>query len=144
MSLWAVTASFHPPSEKARLSNFRCFRRQLSIPLLTVEWSATASYQLSDDEANRLVRLHEGDLMWQKERLLSIALRHLPENCDAILLIDAHILLPDPSWPERLKEALNLWLVVQPFREVHHLPPMPAGQHAASELLLAQPIHRSF
>ena len=144
MSLWAVTAYFNPLSYKARLSNYRCFRRHISIPLLTVEWSATAQYQLGDDEASRLVRVCGGDLMWQKERLLSIAVRHLPEDCDAILLIDADILLPDPSWPERLKEALRFCPVVQPFREVHHLPPMPAGRLASSELLLSQRINPPF
>jgi len=128
MSLWAVTAFFNPAGYRSRLGNYHCFRRQLRVPLLTVEWSETGSFQLRDDDADQLLRLGGGDLMWQKERLLTIAARHLPDDCEAVLLIDADILLPGDSWPERLRQLLNHLPVVQPFREVHHLAPVTPAE----------------
>lgn len=145
MGLWAVTAFFNPAGYRSRLSNYRCFRRHLPVPLLTVEWSPTGDFQLQEDEADRLVRLSGGDLMWQKERLLAIAARHLPEACEAILLIDADILLPEGSWPERLRQLLRLHPVVQPFREVHHLVPLiPALPSGPPDLVGAEPEQRAF
>jgi hypothetical protein len=142
MSLWAVTAFFNPAGYRSRLGNYRCFRFQLPVPLLTVEWSETGFFQLEDNDADRLLRLSGGDLMWQKERLLGIAARHLPDDCEAILLIDADILLPGDSWPERLRQLLNHHPVVQPFREVHHLPPLGKEQLSSAvwpTTLSAQP-----
>jgi hypothetical protein len=144
MSLWAVTAFFNPAGYRSRLGNYRCFRRQLRVPLLTVEWSETGAFQLGDDEADRLLRLSGGDLMWQKERLLGIAARHLPDDCEAVLLIDADILLPGDSWPERLRELLPFHPVVQPFREVHHLAPVTPAEGSGPDDLGSAPHQPGF
>jgi hypothetical protein len=137
MSIWAITAYFNPRKFQARLRNYRTFRCQLCIPLLTVEWSQDGDFQLGANEADQMVRVRGGDLMWQKERLLAIAATHLPQECDGILLIDADILLPE-GWVDQLPLALERAPVVQPFREVHHLPPLPQEVLQTPELLLQQ------
>lgn len=133
MSLWALVAYFNPCRYHARLRNYRCFRRHLQVPLLTVEWAVDGVFQLGDHEAEKLVRLEGGDLMWQKERLLSIAVSHLPPDCEAVVWMDADILFPEPTWPERLTRELDRFPVVQPFREVRHLSPLPPGDLHAPE-----------
>lgn len=124
-ALWAVTAYFNPGRYRTRLSHYRLFRSRLPLPLLTVEWAHDGAFQLGDHEADRLVRVQGGDLMWQKERLLTIASQQLPDACEAVLLVDADIVLLQPSWPQRLWQQLQRFPVVQPFREVRHLPPGP-------------------
>lgn len=144
MSLWAVTVYFNPGRFRARIRNYRCFRHQLHVPLLTLEWSDQGDFQLGDDEADLLVRLSGGDLMWQKERLLGIAVSHLPDDCEAVLLIDADILLPGDNWPERLLQQLSLHPVVQPFQEVHHLSPLPEHRLISRALMETPDHHRPF
>lgn len=76
--------------------------------------------------------------MWQKERLLGIGMRYLPDSCQYVLLIDADILLLRPCWPEQLCELLERYPVVQPFGEVRHLPPLPAERSAREVHALPQ------
>ena len=120
-----MTAYFNPGRYRTRLSHYRLFRSRLPLPLLTVEWARDGDFQLGEDEADRLVRVQGGDLMWQKERLLTIASQQLPDDCEAVLLIDADVVLLQPSWPQHLWQQLQRFPVVQPFREVRHLPPGP-------------------
>jgi hypothetical protein len=80
MSIWAITAYFNPRKFQARLRNYRTFRCQLCIPLLTVEWSQDGDFQLGANEADQMVRVRGGDLMWQKERLLAIAATICPRS----------------------------------------------------------------
>jgi len=138
MSIWALTAYYNPRCFRSRLCNYRWFRRHLQLPLLTIEWSVDGTFQLGDHEAEKLVRLVGGDLMWQKERLLSIAVSRLPPDCEAVVLMDADILIPDSTWLERLSRELDRVPLVQPFREVRHLPPLPAGDLDAPERWLQE------
>lgn len=124
MALWAITAYFNPRRFRSRLKNCRYFRAHLKARLLTVEWSQHGEFELADCDADRVLRVQGGSLMWQKERLLAIAAGQLPEDCEAVVLMDADILLVDPCWPEHLLEQLRSNPVVQPFREVRHLPPL--------------------
>lgn len=144
MNLWAVTAYFNPRCYQARRVNYRCFRRHLGLPLLTVEWSTDGNFELKSNDADRLVQLQGGDLMWQKERLLGIASQHLPADCDAVLIIDADILLPAASWQERLALHLEQCAVVQPFQEVRHLPPLRDEQLEDSGLLPSLSVQTPF
>lgn len=135
MKLWALTAYYNPCRYWTRLRNYHCFRRHLPVPLLTIEWAPDGAFQLSDHDAEILVRLEGGDLMWQKERLLSLAAARLPPDCEAVVLMDADILLLETTWPERLRGQLNRVPLVQPFQEVHHLPPLSTEALHAPELL---------
>lgn len=136
--IWALTTYFNPGRYRTRLRNYRFFRQQLCISLMAVEWSPDGVFQLGDDEADLVVRVRGGDLMWQKERLLGIGMRYLPDSCQYVLLIDADILLLNSSWPERLCELLECYPVVQPFREVRHLPPLPVERSAQEVHALLQ------
>lgn len=142
MSIWAVTAFFNPRRYAARLSNYLLFRQQLGVPLLTVEWSKVGLFELNDHDAEILVRVAGGDLMWQKERLLRIAISHLPDDCDKILMTDADLLLLENDWPQRIAEQLEHHPVVQPFREVHHLAPLPQDVLESVPWKTSQPYQR--
>jgi hypothetical protein len=120
--LWAITCYFNPVGYKRRLENYRVFRRRLAVPLVTVELSFDGSFQLDNDDADILVRIRGRDVMWQKERLLNIALKRVPKNCDKIAWLDCDIVFDSEDWAEQASRALDASLVVHLFDERHDLP----------------------
>lgn len=119
--LWAITALFNPARYKSRLANYRIFRQHLSVPLLAVELSFGGSFELHNGDAQILVQLAGGDVLWQKERLLNVALRALPSECEIVAWLDCDVIFASDDWPERARRALEVWQMVQLFREQRNL-----------------------
>ena len=115
--LWAVTAYFNPAGYQTRLKNYRTFRKCLKAPLVAVEMSPEGRFQLQPNDAEVLVQLTGGDVLWQKERLLNIALKHLPADCDLVAWLDCDVVFHDNNWPERTRAALEKYRLVQLFSE---------------------------
>lgn len=121
-SFWAITCYFNPNNYKRRLANYHVFRNFLTGPLLTIEWSSTGEFQLKKNDADILIQLAGGDVMWQKERLLNIALQNLPSNCDKVAWLDCDIVFASNDWKERAYNLLDDYTVIQLFKTVHYLP----------------------
>jgi hypothetical protein len=119
--LWAITCYFNPSGYKSRPANYRSFRKHLTVPLLAVELSFNGSFELESGAADILVQLTGGDVLWQKERLLNLALRHLPNDCDIIAWVDCDILFSNAHWQQQAREALNTFALIQLFSERWHL-----------------------
>ena len=128
--LWAITAYFNPLRYRRRLANYRAFRARLAAPLLTVELAYGAEYELSEGDAEILIQLRGRDVMWQKERLLNLARRHLPAACRKVAWLDCDVLFDRADWADRLGELLDRRPLVQAFRDVRHL--TPNGDPAAT------------
>jgi hypothetical protein len=60
--------------------------------------------------------------MWQKERLLNLALGALPRECEIVVWLDADILFDRDDWPQRAVEALDTSVMVQLFSRTCYLP----------------------
>jgi hypothetical protein len=113
--LWSIAAYFNPCRYRSRIESYRIFRERLQTPLLTVELSFEEPFELGPGSAEILVQKRGGDVMWQKERLLNIALEHLPGECDAVAWLDSDILFTDDGWPARAQRALEQCPLIQPF-----------------------------
>ena len=113
--LWSIAAYFNPRGYRSRLLNYRAFRDHLQTPLLTVELSFGTAFELRPEQADILLQVRGADVMWQKERLLNLALEHLPPECDSVAWLDCDVLLMDPGWPSALRRALERRALVQPF-----------------------------
>jgi hypothetical protein len=113
--LWAVTCYFNPCGYRRRLANYRIFRQRLQAPLLTVELSFTGHFELQNGDADNLIQLRSGDVMWQKERLLNVAVRALPASCDRVAWLDCDVVFEDDDWPSAADRALDRHPVIQPF-----------------------------
>jgi hypothetical protein len=118
----AITAYFNPAGYRNRLLNFRTFRQHLGVPLVAVEFSPTADFDLQRDDADVLIQITDGDVMWQKERLLNIALATLPD-CEAVAWLDCDVLLLAEDWVKRTLRRLDSCKLVQPFSRVTETPP---------------------
>src|SRR5579864_1198351 len=99
--LWAITAYFNPTGSRRRLTNYRLFRKWLPLPLVTVELSFAGDFELGAEDADILIQLKEGDTLWQKERLLNVALNALPISCTMVVWLDCDIIIGGQDWAER-------------------------------------------
>jgi len=122
-ALWAITCFFNPAGYQRRLRNYRWFRERMAAPLITVELSFNGEFELGPRDADILVQLDQGDILFQKERLLNIALARVPADCTAIAWVDGDILFGSDDWPDRTLQALERFSIVQLFSERLDLPP---------------------
>ncbi|MFI5366132.1 MAG: hypothetical protein ACHQ4J_10955 [Candidatus Binatia bacterium] len=118
LGLGAVCCHFNPCRYRARVDNYRRFRRALAksaIPLLTVELAF--GDEPFDVEADPYVlQIRGGDVMFQKERLWQIgAERLLDDGFESIVFLDADVLFAESEWPRQVAEALESAPVVQCF-----------------------------
>ena len=123
MSLYAVTSYFNSARYQTKLNNYRLFRNRLTVPLITVELSFDGEFELTATDADVMVQLHGGAVLWQKERLLNVALQHLPTDCSAVAWIDNDVLFANDSWAEQAQQKLKQYPMVQLFSQSVDLSP---------------------
>jgi hypothetical protein len=96
-----------------------------------VKWGATGPTRDAPERTPRppnirtdaeiLVQLRGGDVMWRKERLLNLALRALPTQCRKVVWMDCDLIAGSADWPGRLSHTLDHLPVVQPFGRARYL-----------------------
>ena len=122
--LWVVTSYFNPCGYETRLSNFQLFRESLGragVNWLAVECAfGDAPFELG--ESANVVRVRARHVMWQKERLLNVALESLPRRCAKVAWLDADVLFENMDWAIEASRALEEFPVVQLFERVVRLP----------------------
>lgn len=121
--LWAVTTYYNPAGYTRRLRNYRAFRRNLEVPLLTVELAPPGRHVLTSTDAEILVQLTGEDRIWQKERLLNLGIARLPPHVAYVAWVDCDVLFADAAWPARAAAHLAAHGgIVQLFERSVHLP----------------------
>jgi hypothetical protein len=124
-----VTCYFNGAGWRSRLLNYRSFRRHLQAPLLCVELAFDdRPFELEHGDADILVQLRGGDVMWQKERLLNLAVRHLPDSCDYVAWLDCDMVFKDGDWQRKALDALQDNAVVQLYDQFSEV--LPQGGEA--------------
>ncbi|MCB1499636.1 MAG: hypothetical protein KDK07_07565 [Bauldia sp.] len=119
--LWSITSYFNSSDNPYRRANYTRFRKRLGTPLVAVELGHDRPFELGPGDADVLIQLRGGDPMWQKERLLNIALDALPPTCSAVAWLDCDLLFGRPDWPDLALTALRSHGLVQLFRSVHYV-----------------------
>lgn len=121
--LWAVATIFNPAGFRSLTRNYRRFRAELQVPLAVIELSFDGRWELDERDADMLVRISDGDVMWQKERLINLVVPHLPPECESVAWVDADVLLLNPDWPQHAVRELASAPLVQLFSTARHLAP---------------------
>lgn len=119
--MWAITSFFNPMGYRRRLANFRIFRERLGLPLVAVELAYGEDYELGDGDAELLVRRRGSDVLWQKERLLNLALEALPPECTKVAWIDCDVFFEEPDWHLAFERVLDEVPIAQAFSRVAYL-----------------------
>jgi hypothetical protein len=122
-SMWAVTSYYNPALFKRRLANYRAFHENLGVPLVTVELSYDGNFELTEHDADVLIRISGGAVLWQKERLLNLAIQSVPSNVSNIAWLDCDVVFERSDWVDAANEQLNKFRVVQLFSNIVDLGP---------------------
>jgi hypothetical protein len=121
---WIVTAYFNPCRYSTKKFNFEMFTARLkssNANLLVIEMALPEDeFELSG--GHNVIRVRGGGVMWQKERLLNIAIANLPASCTKVAWLDCDLLFEDEQWLQKTSEALEGFAVVQPFSSCVRLP----------------------
>lgn len=131
--LWAITTYFDPTGCRNRLRAYREFRRHLHVPLVTVELSYGSAFDLATDDADVLIQLRGGAVLWQKERLLNIALEALPSHCVAVAWLDCDVVFARADWSAAALGLLDGFAMIQPFSRLHYLNQNEAPETIATD-----------
>jgi hypothetical protein len=122
--LCAITCYYNPAGYRTKAANFEVFEKALAssgVPLTTVE-CAFGDEPFTLDTAGQLLRVRARDVMWQKERLLNLAVQAVPESCVKVVWLDCDVIFENAEWPRLTSSLLESKAVVQPFEAVVRLP----------------------
>jgi hypothetical protein len=122
---WVITSYFNPCGYETRRRNFELFRagvERAGVPLLAVE-CAFGRTPFALGRSRGVVRVRGRSVMWQKERLLNVALSRLPTGCRKVAWVDCDVLFENGTWAAEAADALDEVPVVQLFDRVVRLPP---------------------
>jgi hypothetical protein len=124
--IWGLTTYFNPCHYKRKLANLKMFadrvrRQDLSLFIVELAFGEDA-HVLDTGLCDSLLQVRSKAVMWQKERLLNIALGHLDADCSKVVWLDGDILFENPEWVQETARLLDTYPVVQPFHIAHLLP----------------------
>lgn len=114
---WVVTSYFNPARYKTKRQNFNAFMAGMSAvgANVLVAELAFGEEPFELEPSSNVLQLRGDAVMWQKERLLNMAAARLPPSCTKIGWFDADVIFKEADWLERTCEALDQYMVVQPF-----------------------------
>lgn len=122
--LCVITCFFNPARYRTKRDNYERFMAPLlagGVPTLTVE-CAFGDQDFELPESSRVLRIRGRSVMFQKERLLNLALPYLPRECSKVAWLDADVLFERADWPRLASQALERHVVIQPFEDCYRLP----------------------
>jgi len=122
--LWVLTSYFNPVGYRSRAQNSARFREHFGaggFNLLIVE-CAFGDAPFASPKGPDVLHVRASDVMWQKERLLNIALAKLPPHCTKVAWIDCDVVFENSAWAVETSRLLDRYPVVQPFDLVVSLP----------------------
>ena len=122
--LWAITSYYNPNRYATKYQNYLLFERALrnsGVSLLTIE-CVFGNEPFTLAASGPILQVRANDVMWQKERLLNVAIRELPLDCTKVVWLDADVLFENPSWAHETAALLEQKPIAQPFEQVIRLP----------------------
>jgi GT2 family glycosyltransferase len=122
--LWIITCYFNPSHYQTKYRNYQRFKTHIEaagLNLLTVE-CAFSSQSFDLEPSAQVLQVRCPHVLWQKERLLNLAIAALPTNATKIAWLDCDILFANPNWAQETAALLDEFPVVQPFTLAIRLP----------------------
>jgi len=113
--LAVVTPFFNPCKYVRLIRNYLQYRDALGCRVFTIELSFDGQFQTPADFK---LRGDEENVLWQKEHMINLAVRWLPEKYDRVAWIDADVLFKNPDWRAQTEAMLDDKPFVQPFQTV--------------------------
>jgi hypothetical protein len=130
---WVITSYFNPYRYRTRRENFELFAtslQEICANAFVVEL-ATDGGTFELPEPKHGLRIKSGSSLWQKERMLNLAIERLPADCTKVVWLDCDLIFEDGSWLASVSKALETYSVIQPFSECIRLEQGETPQTAA-------------
>jgi hypothetical protein len=127
---WVISSYYNPCHYRSRRSNYDLFARALrrsGLPLLTVE-CAFGQEAFDLEETPEIVRVRSQSVIWQKERLLNLAVSWLPRSARYVAWLDCDLLFANPDWAADTARLLDRHPLVQVFETCNRLPQAPLAE----------------
>jgi hypothetical protein len=120
--LAVIVPFFNVHTNPMLIENYENFRREISEDVFVVEAAfCSTPYQIEESKDFLRIRGDELNFMWQKERLLNLALKKLPPEYTDVAWIDADVLFDNKNWVRDLKDGLNKYCFLQLFETAQWL-----------------------
>jgi hypothetical protein len=136
-NIWGVSTFFNPAGYQNKRSNFLTFAtriRRQGLKLLVMELTFdNDAPSLPEEIADLHVVLNSADVLWQKERLLNLALDLLPASCKQVAWLDGDIMFGKAAWVQDAQQALVKHSVIQLFDTAYFLPPPASIQPGTAQ-----------
>lgn len=120
-NLYVITVVSNPLRYRSRYKLYREFAERIhaaGATLITVEAAfADRPYEVTEDNNPNHIRVRTKSEIWNKENLVNIGLRHLPEDWQYVAWIDADVMFTRPDWVKETVHQLHHYQVVQLFSE---------------------------
>jgi hypothetical protein len=133
--LGLITCYFNPSGYETKLKNYQIFRDKIEhsgLKLWTIECVfGDADFTLP--ASSQVFQIRSNSVLWQKERLLNIAIQRLPKTIEKVAWLDCDILFSNPAWAIETSRLLETQSVVQPFMRVFRLPEGMQAYHGDAE-----------
>lgn len=123
-SLWIITSYFNWCRYKSKYDNYKVFCdgiRKMGVNLLTIE-CALMDHKFQLPAGRNVVHVRTASIMWQKERLLNIAIDALPATCQFVVWVDCDLIFTSSTWVSETISGLEQYAVLQPFDKMIRLP----------------------
>lgn len=122
MKICAITTYYNFTKSNRRYQNYLTFTKNLPFFLITVELATNDSdFQLDSNHADIYVRANSKDLLWHKESLLNIALKHIPKECDYVVWVDCDIIFKNSSLESEIYSKMEKYNLVQLFSKMYDM-----------------------
>ncbi len=104
------------------VENYNRFRQALGTDdVFVIESTLNVDYQIPESKNFIRIEAKPENLMWQKERMLNLAIKKLPGEYTDVAWIDADVLFDDLNWIEEATEKLKDYAFVQLFNTAQWL-----------------------
>ncbi|WP_033921934.1 hypothetical protein [Sphingomonas sp. 37zxx] len=137
-TLWGVAAYFNPTRNPWLPQNLMLFAQRvraqgLKLAIIELAHDRTGvdgaeadtdgEFEIDASVCDLLLQRRCDVTLWQKERLLNLAIAALPAACDKVVWLDGDILFENPDWVGQTASLLDRHPVVQPFDRAVWLTP---------------------
>lgn len=119
----AVLTTFFNPNDYTNIKyNYIKFSEKIKdkCDLFPIELSYDGNFFIDDENSIR-IKGSSNNVLWQKERLLNIALEKLPKEYTNVAWIDCDVLLDNENWIDEVNEKLEKFKVLHLFEEAKRL-----------------------
>ena len=119
----AVVTSFFNPNNYINIKyNYLKFSEKIreKADLFPIELSYNGDFFIQDKNVIR-IKGDSNNILWQKEKLLNIAIKKLPKEYTNVAWIDCDILFENENWVDEVNEKLKSYKILQLYEKAKRL-----------------------